>query len=252
MIDQSSAHKYYIYTHTSTCFTTFYNHGFGRKEGAMSHDAACFSEMGNQRSREPSNICPWEIMAVESVAHLPPQLLEDYVRATISRSSIWFIQMFIQISAHRPGTTMIETSTLPLTWHNIASVTWLNHKFLQSQTPSCPTEASKKKRYDQLGCGLSTLDSSSERIVDDLPSNVDDFLDVMMFLKQSLGEATGPEPVNDGCVVGGSWPLGGVEWNLACPYVMTFPASMRFHRFGVRIGYSTHCVLTLCTIKGFV
>jgi len=42
--------------------------------------------------------------------------------------------------------------------------------------------------YDQLGCGLSTLESS-ERIVDDLQSNVDDFLDVMIFLKQSLGEA---------------------------------------------------------------
>jgi len=67
-------------------------------------------------------------------------------------------------------------------------VTWLKHQFLQSQTPYVPPKPSKKKRYDQLGCGLSTLESSSERIVD-LQSNVDDFLDVMMFLKQSLGEA---------------------------------------------------------------
>lgn len=85
--------------------------------------------------------------------------------------------------------------------------------------PSCPTKAiQKEERYDQLGCGLSTLESSSARIVDDLQSNVDDFLDVMMFLKQSLGEAALATDDGGQLVAPG---VGG-QWEVEFPYVTTF------------------------------
>ena len=118
--------------------------------------------------------------------------------------------------------------------------------------PSCPTKAiQKEERYDQLGCGLSTLESSSERIVDDLQSNVDDFLDVMMFLKQSLGEAA--LTTDEGQLVA---PGVGGQWEVEFPYVMTFlrvlSSTYKMPSVWIRIGYSTHFMLTLSTMKGFV
>lgn len=53
--------------------------------------------------------------------------------------------------------------------------------------------------------------------MDDLQSNVDDFLDVMMFLKQSLGEAA--LTTDEGQLVA---PGVGGQWEVEFPYVMTF------------------------------
>ena len=54
--------------------------------------------------------------------------------------------------------------------------------------------------------------------MDDLQSNVDDFLGVMMFLKQSLGEAALARDDGGQLVAPG---VGG-QWEVEFPYVMTF------------------------------
>lgn len=56
--------------------------------------------------------------------------------------------------------------------------------------------------------------------MDDLQSNVDDFLDVMIFLKQSLGEARWHQ------MMGAGGARGWVEWEVEFPYVMTFLSSL--------------------------
>ncbi len=170
----------------------------------MSHDAECFSEMGNQRSREPSKICPWERMAAQSIAHLPPQLLEDYACAMISRSSIWFIQM------HNIACDMVEPSVFtkpsPLMSHRSIQKeevwsTWLwsiNFGFILGEN-----------------CGWFTIQCrwflGRHDVFEAIPWRGDGHVKSMMGVVGDCGQ-----------------------------------------RFGVRIGYSTHCVLTLCTIKGFV